>query len=207
MLALATVLTSGCNQPAASLPRKEKGVEPTMPSSLQPSLTNGNRVAIDSSTVGGDHPPIRTVLNVRAPMTYGDSVWHDEGVPAGPVWVRIDLPRQVLSVFRAGNEIGTAVILYGADKKPTPIGTFPVLAKFKDHRSGPYDAPMPYTLRLTPDGVSIHGSNVRWGAATHGCIGLPKDFAAKLFDQVPVGGQVTIVGRGAGEQGRFAATA
>ena len=85
-------------------------------------------------------------------------------------------------------------MLYGADAKPTPIGTFPIIARLKDHRSSAYDAPMPYTLRLTPDGVAIHGSNVRWGAATHGCIGVPTDFAAKLFDQVAAGTPVTIVG-------------
>jgi lipoprotein-anchoring transpeptidase ErfK/SrfK len=125
-------------------------------------------------------------------MLYGQYRWDDQGVPEGAKWIRIDLRQQLISVFRGGHEIGTSVILYGADKKPTPLGTFPILARFKDHRSGPYDAPMPYTLRLTPDGVSIHGSNVRWGAATHGCIGVPLDFARNLFTQVQVGDLVTI---------------
>ncbi len=40
---------------------------------------------------------------------------------------------------------------------------------------------MPYMLRLTNDGVAIHGSNVRQGYATHGCIGVPTDFAKLLF--------------------------
>ena len=52
---------------------------------------------------------------------------------------------------------------------------------------------MPYTLRLTADGVAIHGSDVRWGAATHGCIGVPVEFAAKLFDEVAKGDHVVIV--------------
>ena len=117
------------------------------------------------------------------------------GVPPGPVWVRVDLGSQLLSVFRSGHEIGTAVILYGADGLPTPTGKFPILAKWKDHHSATYgDAPMPYTVRLRDDGVSIHGSNVRWGFATHGCIGIPKEFAAKLFDVVSKGDEVLIVG-------------
>jgi lipoprotein-anchoring transpeptidase ErfK/SrfK len=53
---------------------------------------------------------------------------------------------------------------------------------------------MPYTLRLTADGVSIHGSNVRWGYATHGCVGVPTAFASKLFEAVSVGDDVLIVG-------------
>ena len=96
----------------------------------------------------------------------------------------------------SGQEIGTAVILYGADGLPTPTGKFPILAKLKDHRSATYDgAPMPFTLRLTGDGVSIHGSDVRWGFATHGCVGVPTAFAAKLFDAVKTGDEVLIVSR------------
>jgi len=138
--------------------------------------------------------PIATILAVPGRMHYGDYRWNEAGVPNGPVWVRVDLNSQIVSVFRGAHEIGTAVILYGADGLPTPTGKFPVLAKLKDHRSQTYDAPMPYTLRLTADGVSIHASNVRWGYATHGCVGVPEGFAAKLFDTVRVGDPVLIVG-------------
>ena len=138
---------------------------------------------------------VKSVLNVRKRMQYGQYIWDEKNVPAGPMWVRVDLKRQIISVFRDGHEIGTAVILYGADGVPTPTGHFPILAKLKDHRSSTYDgAPMPYTLRLTGDGVSIHGSNVRWGFATHGCVGVPTAFAAKMFDAVKKGDEVLIVG-------------
>lgn len=137
--------------------------------------------------------PIKSILNVPAQMSYGEFRWNDKGVPSGPIWIRVDLGSQLLSVFRAGHEIGTAVILYGASDVPTPTGRFPILAKLKDHNSATYDdAPMPYTLRLTNDGVSIHASNVRWGYATHGCIGIPKDFAAKLFSAASIGDEVFI---------------
>ena len=137
---------------------------------------------------------IQSVLDVRKRMHYGDFVWNDRNVPKGPVWVRVDLKSQLISVFRSGHEIGTAVVLYGADEKQTPNGVFPVIAKIKDHKSATYDgAPMPYTLRLTQDGVAIHGSDVRWGAATHGCIGVPVEFAQKLFGQVAKGDQVLII--------------
>jgi hypothetical protein len=136
--------------------------------------------------------PIKSLLNVPGRMSYGDFRWDEKGVPAGRVWLRVDLKAQIISVFRGADEIGTAVILYGADGVPTPTGKFPILAKLKDHRSATYDAPMPYTLRLTADGVSIHASNVRWGYATHGCIGVPERFAAKLFAAASVGDEVMI---------------
>jgi lipoprotein-anchoring transpeptidase ErfK/SrfK len=148
----------------------------------------------DAQAAGLVDRPIKTILDVPHRMSYGDFVWNDSGVPDGPVWIRVDLSSQLLSVFRSGHEIGTSVILYGADGLPTPTGKFPILAKWKDHKSATYgDAPMPYTLRLTNDGVSIHGSNVRWGFATHGCVGVPKEFAAKLFNVVSKGDEVLIV--------------
>jgi len=137
--------------------------------------------------------PIKSILNVPARMRYGDYRWDDKGVPDGETWIRVDLKAQTLSVFRAGHEIGTAVILYGADGMPTPTGKFPILAKIKDHHSATYDAPMPYTLRLTADGVAIHASDVRWGRATHGCVGVPEAFAAKLFAVASRGETVLIV--------------
>jgi hypothetical protein len=158
-----------------------------------------DRIAVPQSSLrqalalGTIDRPIRTILNVPHQMSYGDFVWNDRGVPAGQTWIRIDLSSQLLSVFRSGHEIGTAVILYGGDGVPTPTGKFPILAKLKDHRSATYDASMPYTLRLTSDGVSIHASNVRWGYATHGCIGVPAAFAEKLFAAASVGDEVLVV--------------
>jgi lipoprotein-anchoring transpeptidase ErfK/SrfK len=138
--------------------------------------------------------PVKSLLAVRAPLHFGDYSWNDRGVPAGATWLRIDLRSQMISVFRAGHEIGTAVIVYGGDNKQTPAGRLHILAKDRDHRSSLYDAPMPYTLRLTDDGVSIHASSVRWGAATHGCIGVPLPFAQRLFNATRVGDEVVVVG-------------
>lgn len=144
---------------------------------------------------GGQRLRVRSLLAIRKPMQFGDYVWNDIGVPAtGPIRIRIDLPRQTMSVFRDGHEIGTAVILYGTDHKPTPTGTFPILMRARQHQSSLYDAEMPYMLRLTNDGVAIHASSVRRGSATHGCIGVPLSFAQLLFDQVARGDLVTIVG-------------
>ena len=159
-----------------------------------------NRIAVTPAAMrqalaaGQIDRPIKSILRVPERMQYGDFRWDDAGVPAGPLWIRVDTRAQLISVFRAGHEIGTAVILYGADGLETPAGKFPILAKIKDHRSATYDAPMPYTLRLTRDGVAIHASDVRWGLATHGCVGVPDGFAKKLFTAASVGDDVFVVG-------------
>lgn len=145
---------------------------------------------------GGQQDVVLSVLNITRPMRFGDFVWNETGIAEGRVWVRIDLGRQMLSVFRGGHEIGAAVILYGSDGKPTPTGRFTILQKDADHYSHSYDAAMPYMLRLTNDGVAIHGSNVRQGWATHGCIGVPLEFARQLFAAASKGDLVVILPAG-----------
>ena len=147
--------------------------------------------------VGDLDRPIKSLIAIDRPLEHGEYRWDDKGVPPGPTWIRVDLDSQILSVFRAGHEVGTAVILYGAQSKQTPPGKYPIMAKARQHRSSLYDAEMPFTLRLTGDGISIHASNVRWGAATHGCIGVPPVFAEKLFDAVSVNDDVVVLDKAA----------
>lgn len=135
------------------------------------------------------------VAGVLAPdqgVGLGEYIWNDEGVAAGPLTVVVDLQRQILYAYRGGVEIGRSAILYGADDKPTPTGAFPILEKDADHVSNLYGAPMPYMLRLTWDGVAIHGSNVEYGSATNGCVGVPDEFAALLFAQAKLGDRVLV---------------
>ena len=193
------LLALGAGAWAFSSSRPASVAAASRPAASRTSSAAGDRVFLTTpqlkqAIAGGTFDrPVKSLLTVRTPLHYGDYIWNDRGVPAGPTWVRVDLARQLISVFRAGHEIGTAVVVYGADGLPTPAGKFPILAKLKDHRSGTYDAPMPYTLRLTGDGVSIHGSSVRWGAATHGCIGVPLPFAERLFNATKVGDDVVVV--------------
>ena len=136
---------------------------------------------------------IKRVLPIDGPIKYGEWYWDDEGVPAGPLVMTVDLDARVLSVFRNGYEIGATAVLLGTDEHPTPLGTFPILTKEKDNVSEKYNnAPMPWTLRLTWDGIAIHGSPVANGYASHGCIGTPDDFAEKLFAIAKKGDKVII---------------
>jgi lipoprotein-anchoring transpeptidase ErfK/SrfK len=137
-------------------------------------------------------PVVTSIIDAGSPIAPGEYAWDDSGVPPGPVRIVVDLASEKLHVYRGGIEIGQAFILYGADHKPTPTGTFPILQKDKDHVSNLYGAPMPYMLRLTWGGVAIHGSEVEANAATHGCVGVPDEFAALLFAQAKKGDPVLV---------------
>jgi hypothetical protein len=138
---------------------------------------------------------IKSVLQPDERLEHGDYIWDGEGVPPGPLAIVVDLKAQVLYVYRGGVEIGRSAILYGADDKPTPTGTFNILEKKRHHVSNLYGAPMPYMMRLTWDGVAIHGSEVEWGSATHGCVGVPSEFAALLFAAAKKGDPVLVTNR------------
>lgn len=179
LLAAATSLTGGFSAPRRAA---------TPPPVQAPRLYSADAAPL---VLAGTR--IESLLTVPAPMRYGQWTWQEDGVPAGPLWVRVDRRAQLISVFRGAHEIGTAVILYGAPAKPTPAGRYPILAKHRDYRSVTYGADMPYSLRLTSDGVAIHASEVREGRATHGCIGVPQEFARRLFEAATAGDPVVIV--------------
>ena len=138
---------------------------------------------------------VKRILPISGPIKYGEWHWDESGAPAeGPLVVTIDLEARVMSVFRDGYEIGATAVLLGTDEHPTPLGVFPILSKERHNVSEIYgNAPMPWTLRLTGDGVAIHGgSTVELGWSSHGCIGTPDGFVSKLFAIAKVGDRVII---------------
>ncbi|WP_119084496.1 L,D-transpeptidase family protein [Altererythrobacter sp. B11] len=137
---------------------------------------------------------IKRILPIAGPIKYGEWHWDDEGVPQGPLVITVDLDARVLSVFRDGYEIGAAAVLIGTPDHPTPLGTFPILTKERHNISEKYgDAPMPWTMRLTWDGVAIHGgSTVQNGYASHGCVSAPDDFVSRLYAEASKGDRVII---------------
>ena len=137
---------------------------------------------------------IKSIIDTTGQLKYGQYKWDTVGVPPGKLKIRVDLDRQLISVFIGPHEVGTAIIVYGANGKESPRGHLPILGKTKDYHSITYDAPMPYSLWLRSDGVAIHGSEVTPGHATNGCIGVPTEFAKRLFALAHKGDIVDIIG-------------
>jgi len=135
---------------------------------------------------------IKRILPIDGPIKYGEWHWDETNVPDGPIVITVDLEARVLSIFRNGYEIGATAVLLGTQEKPTPLGVFPITQKRRHHVSNIYGAPMPYMQRLTNDGISLHASEVEWGYASHGCIGMPEPFAAKVFAKTSLGDRVFI---------------
>jgi hypothetical protein len=147
--------------------------------------------------------------------------WHDDGGP-GEVTIRISLSDQIAEFERGGRPIGWCYVATGKEGYGTSPGKYRIMEKIEDKYSNRYGwiedefgnvvepdakagdrvpegmvyvpAPMPYWMRLTSNGIGMHGGFIPEPGkpASHGCIRLPKQFVPILFDSVDVGTQVTI---------------
>ena len=123
--------------------------------------------------------------------------WHPERSPAGPVLVVVSLDDQWSYVYRNGIEIGRCAVSTGKSGHETPTGVFSILNKDADHHSSTYNnASMPYSERLTWDGVALHAGGLPGYPSSHGCIHLPFEFSKKLFGVTHKGGTVIITKAG-----------
>ena len=111
----------------------------------------------------------------------GDYVWYPQISPAGPVVIIVSIPDQQLFVFRNGVRIGRSTVSTGATGHSTPTGVFTILEKNAAHESSVYKgAEMPHMQRLTWGGIAMHAGQLPGYPASHGCVRLSEDFAAKL---------------------------
>ena len=111
----------------------------------------------------------------------------------GSARVVISLSDQLAFLYKGDTLVAVSTISSGTSKKPTPKGIFPILGKAKFHRSIKYDnAPMPFMQRLDKYGTALHGGHLPGYPASHGCIRLPDEFAAKLYSVTEVGTPVLI---------------
>lgn len=122
----------------------------------------------------------------------GQYLWRDE--PGnGEARVIISLVDQLAFLYRGSTLVAVSTISSGKPGKDTPTGVFPILEKKTMHRSVKYEnAPMPFMQRLDRFGIALHAGQLPGRPASHGCVRLPSEFAAKLFRVTDVGTPVLI---------------
>jgi hypothetical protein len=137
----------------------------------------------------GDRP----ILEVAAALETGEFVWAPELSPAGSALLVVNLATQRAVLFRNGVPVAASTVSTGRDGYETPTGVFTILQKRKEHYSNLYNnAPMPNMQRLTWGGIALHAGNLPGYPASHGCIRLPMEFSALLFDATTLGMTVVI---------------
>lgn len=152
--------------------------------------------ATDSDTTGSS-----LTESDASGLEAGEFLWQPALAPSGPMRIVVSLRAQRAYVYRDDVLIGVSTISSGKPGYRTPTGTFTVLEKKRFHRSNKYDdAPMPFMERLTWSGLALHGGHARGYPTSHGCIRLPTEFAATLFEEATRGMQVVITNEVPGEE-------
>ena len=97
-----------------------------------------------------------------------------------PIMAIVSIKTQQVTFYDADGWIFRAPVSTGTTGRETPAGIFAVLEKNKDHHSSLYDdAWMPNMLRITWNGLALHGGPLPGYAASHGCVRMPYDFARR----------------------------
>jgi hypothetical protein len=105
----------------------------------------------------------------------------------------VSIKSQQVTFYDADGWIFRAPVSTGVKGRETPAGVFAVVEKDEDHRSTMYDdAWMPHMLRITWNGLALHGGPLPGYAASHGCVRMPFAFAEKLFDKARIGMRVIV---------------
>src|ERR1700704_986164 len=110
-----------------------------------------------------------------------------------PIMAIVSLRNQRITVYDAEGWILRAPVSSGQKGRETPAGIFSVIQKVEDHYSNLYDdAYMPHMQRITWSGIALHGGVLPGYPASHGCVRMPFDFAARLFDATRMGMRVIV---------------
>jgi hypothetical protein len=148
------------------------------------------------------------------------SYWDGDGVQGAPS-VKIYLKEQRAYFYKGDVLVGVSQVSAGREGHNTPVGSYKIIQKDKDHASTLYGdyvdatgnvvqkdvemgkdpkppgavfkgAPMPFFMRIT-GGVGMHEGYLPGYPASHGCIRMPGKMAEIFFNNVDLRTPVQIV--------------
>jgi lipoprotein-anchoring transpeptidase ErfK/SrfK len=143
------------------------------------------------------------------------------GATAQQTRIVINLSEQRVYLMEDGRVSLVAPIASGKPGWSTPTGHFTIFSKDLDHRSRSFGlvldafgrvvtsnatpasrvpaggryrpAAMPFFMEFSP-AVGLHAGYLPGYPASHGCVRMPRDLAARFFERVHLGTPVTVVG-------------
>jgi hypothetical protein len=124
----------------------------------------------------------------RTGLRPGRFIWEPTKSTAGPVLVVVSLGERIAHVYRGGAAIGISTCFPGRRGLRTPTGIFTVLHKARRAfgiRSE--NARVSTRKRLVWSGLALHAQHVRGYPAWFGCVQLPLEFSALLYEVTPFG--------------------
>ena len=134
----------------------------------------------------GPKPGPKTSLKPEPAKDFG-------ALPKGPLQIVVSIADQHVTLYSNGVRVTQSPVSTGVPGRPTPTGVFSIIQKDRFHHSNLYsNAPMPYMERITWSGVALHEGPLPGYPASHGCIRLTHDFAARLWQITRLGVRVIV---------------
>ncbi len=115
----------------------------------------------------------------------------------GPRKLTIRLNRQRFEYSEGGVVVHTGQVTTGSAQHPTPKGSYSILSKQRDKRSGSYTnyfdmpTPMPYALQFSGP-YYVHEGWVAGQPESHGCVRLHYEDARFVFGRMKVGDRIAV---------------
>jgi lipoprotein-anchoring transpeptidase ErfK/SrfK len=139
----------------------------------------------------GETPPRRRGKSGAAPLAQSEKPTAAKAEL--PLFLIVSIADQQVTVYNHDGVVARSAVSTGVPGHPTPRGVFTILGRERYHRSNIYSgAPMPLMQRVTWSGIAMHVGVVPGHPASHGCIRLPADFAARLWGLTKIGERIVI---------------
>jgi lipoprotein-anchoring transpeptidase ErfK/SrfK len=114
-------------------------------------------------------------------------------IPKGPLQIVVSIANQHVTLYSNGVHVAQSPVSTGVPGRPTPTGVFSIIQKDRFHHSNLYsNAPMPFMERITWSGVALHEGPLPGYPASHGCIRMTHEFAARLWTIAKLGVRVIV---------------
>ncbi|HEY7296796.1 MAG TPA: L,D-transpeptidase family protein [Xanthobacteraceae bacterium] len=148
----------------------------------------------DTYRVRPHYAPSRRVGTKSAKSRESEKKTPAAEVPKGTLQIVVSIGQQRVALYSNGTRVAQSVVSTGMPGHPTPMGVFSVIQKDRYHHSNLYsNAPMPYMERITWSGVALHEGPLPGHPASHGCIRLTHEFAARLWTTAKLGARVFVL--------------
>jgi lipoprotein-anchoring transpeptidase ErfK/SrfK len=140
-------------------------------------------------------PAVKSGLKPGAKANLKPEAAKDPGasMPKGPLQIVVSIADQHVTLYSNGLHVAQSPVSTGVAGRPTPTGVFSIIQKDRFHHSNLYsNAPMPFMERITWSGVALHEGPLPGYPASHGCIRMTHEFAARLWSITKLGVRVIV---------------
>jgi hypothetical protein len=189
-LAFGVFLTSLAIPAEAATPGPDLDSNSNLQPGLRPDLQPGLRPNLKPKLKPNIKPNLK--LNLK-PNLKPEPAKDFGAMPKGPLQIVVSIADQHVTLYSNGARVAQGPVSTGVPGRPTPTGVFSIIQKDRFHHSNLYsNAPMPYMERITWSGVALHEGPLPGYPASHGCIRMTHDFAARLWVVARLGVRVIV---------------